>query len=264
MIKQNLHCHTSFDDGKNSPEEMVVAAVGAQLNSLGISAHVPVDGDECCMKRGDEPAFKTEMSRLRDKWREKIELYTGLEYDLAAERRFDGYDYVIGSVHWLDGAPVDLDRKTLMAAADRLGGADAAAERYFDCCARLADIPEVDIVGHFDLLTKFDEQGGALFDENGSRYKDAAYAAMERLNAAGKIFEINTGAISRGYRTSPYPSAALLRHLHDIGGRIVISSDAHSAEAICCGFDMCAELARGCGFGEIWRFDGKGFRPEAL
>ena len=64
--------------------------------------------------------------------------------------------------------------------------------------------PETDIVGHFDLLTKFNERR-CFFDEESPAYRRAALRAMEALVAAGKIFEVNTGAISRGYRSTPYP-----------------------------------------------------------
>ena len=87
---------------------------------------------------------------------------------------------------------------------------------------------------------------------------------MERLNAAGKIFEINTGAISRGYRSTPYPAPELLRHLYAIGGRITVSSDAHSAAAICCAFDKAEALAQSCGFTELWQFNGNRFEAVTI
>lgn len=87
---------------------------------------------------------------------------------------------------------------------------------------------------------------------------------MERLNAAGKIFEINTGAISRGYRSTPYPAPELLRHLNAIGGRITVSSDAHSAAAICCAFDKAEALAQSCGFTELWQFNGNRFEAVTI
>ena len=65
-----------------------------------------------------------------------------------------------------------------------------------------------------------------------------------KLRSDADIFEINTGAISRGYRTTPYLSTELLRHLRSINGRITVSSDAHSAADICCKFDMAERLAK--------------------
>ena len=43
------------------------------------------------------------------------------------------------------------------------------------------------------------------------------------------------------------------------GGRITVSSDAHSAAAICCAFDKAEALAKSCGFTELWQFNGSGF-----
>ena len=263
MVKQNLHCHTTFDDGASTPEEMVCAAMEHGLSSLGISAHAPMDGEDWCTPKEKEAAFKLEMQRLKEKYAGKITLYTGLEYDAAAEKNFDGYEYIIGSGHVLGGFYVDSTRERAIALIEHFGGAEKAADVFFANYASIAQIPEVDIVGHFDLLTKYNEQG-ALYDTQSSWYRDAAFAAMETLNAAGKIFEMNTGAISRGYRTTPYPSPELLRHLHDIGGRIVISSDSHSASSICCAFDLCEQIARSCGFDELWYFNGSGFEPEKL
>ena len=264
MIKQNLHCHTTFDDGTNTPEEMVLAAIEHQLSSLGISLHAPMEGEYWCAPKENVEPFKAEMRRLKKKYMGKIALYTGLEYDLAAERNFDGYEYIIGSGHVLDGHYyIDSTRDRAIELIEHLGGPEKAAEAFFDNYAQIADMPEIGIVGHFDLLTKYNEQG-ALYDTESSRYRDAAFAAMDKLSAAGKIFEINTGAISRGYRTTPYLSTELLRHLRSINGRITVSSDAHSAADICCKFDMAERLASSCGFDEIWYFTGSRFAAEKL
>ena len=64
MVKQNLHCHTTFDDGASTPEEMVCAAMEHGLSSLGISAHAPMDGEDWCTPKEKEAAFKLEMQRL--------------------------------------------------------------------------------------------------------------------------------------------------------------------------------------------------------
>ena len=77
---------------------------------------------------------------------------------------------------------------------------------------------------------------------------NAALSAMEKLVRAGKIFEINTGAISRGHRTTPYPDKALLGALREMGGKITISADAHHASGVACAFDKAQALAESCGY----------------
>ena len=265
MVRQNLHCHTRFDDGNDSPEEMVRAAEKAGLSSVGISLHCPIPGEESwCCKDSDEAAFIDEMHRLRELFAGHIEVWCGLEYDVEARRRsVPPYDYIIGSCHILDDMPIDYDPDNAFRLIAFQGGADKAAQHYYERVASLADFPEVSIVGHFDLLTKYNECE-ALYDVTSPLYRDAAFAAMEKLNAAGKIFEINSGAISRGWRTTPYPSEELLRHLHNLGGRILISSDAHSADAMTCAFEQSEALAKSCGFTELWEFNGSGFEAVGI
>ena len=129
--------------------------------------------------------------------------------------------------------------------------ADALAQAYFAQYDKIAAQEKAQIVGHFDLITKFDEQR-AFFNPGCPQYKKAALAAMEKLVNAGKIFEVNTGAISRGYRTTPYPSRELLLALREMGGRVTVSADAHHTSGVACAFDAAEKLIRECGFTEIW------------
>ncbi len=169
---------------------------------------------------------------------------------------------------------VDWEKETLRWAIDRLYGGDslALAEDYFDSVAQFADDPACQIVGHFDLLTKFEEQvsengdgadaggnvgctdGGLkpLFDTRHPRYLDAAGNAIFALAGANKIFEINTGAMAKGYRTDPYPGGRLLELILQAGGRITINSDCHAAGKLDYGFAEAFDLARGVGFTEYW------------
>ena len=265
MKRQNLHCHTNFDDGADSPEMMVRAAEKAGLASIGISLHCPIPGEEAwCCAVSNEEAFIAEMRRLRELYAGRLEVWCGLEYDLDADRRtVPPYDYIIGSCHMLSEMPFDYDPDTASQLIAYHGGAACSAQKYYEKLSALAEYPEISVVGHFDLPTKYNERV-PLYDTASKAYRDAAFAAMEKLNAAGKIFEINSGAMSRGWRTSPYPSEELLRHLKSIGGRICISSDAHCAAHIDYAFDQCEALARSCGFTEVWQFDGKDFQSAPI
>ncbi len=264
MLEQNLHCHSTFDDGNNSAEEMVLAAEAAGLRSIGVSLHCPIEGEDWCGSLRDEPRFIAEMRRLREKYAGRVEVWCGLEYDLRSARRsVPPYDYIIGSCHDLGGFAIDFSQEIAEELIESFGGPIPAAQAYYEQVSRLADFEEISIVGHFDLLTKYDERK-PLYPTASKEYRDAAFAAMEALHAAGKIFEINTGAISRGYRTTPYPEPALLLHLKSLGGRICICSDAHAADAITCGFDEAEALAARCGFTEFWEFSAGGFAPVSF
>ena len=110
------------------------------------------------------------------------------------------------------------------------------AEAFFDAEARVVEVTKCDIIGHFDLMTKFIEVDPSM-DLHHPRYVKAWQQAADALLKTGKPFEVNMGAISSGYRTSPYPSAEIRQYIRDHGGKMILSSDAHQKENICFQFE---------------------------
>jgi histidinol-phosphatase (PHP family) len=239
----DLHMHTVFSDGKNTAEEMVQEAIRRGLETVGISDHS--SGDPCGMKLEENVIYKAEIGRLKTKYAGQIRVICGLERDFLTDD-FSEYDYTIGSVHWLpmpDGHRVSIDwtAEKLREGAEKYFAGDmyALAEAYYAAEARVVEVTKCDIIGHFDLMTKFIEQDPA-FDAAHPRYVAAWQRAADALLATGKPFEVNTGAMSRGYRTSPYPSEDIRRYILARGGKLLLSSDAHAKENIAFGFDTVA------------------------
>ena len=69
-----------------------------------------------------------------------------------------------------------------------------------------------DIIGHFDLVTKFNADG-SLFDTNDPRYISAWKNAADKLIATPAVFEVNTGGMARGYTKTPYPEKSIIDYL---------------------------------------------------
>lgn len=247
MILSDLHVHTIFSDGKNTPEEMVQAAISKGMTKIGFSDHSYTSYDESyCMSREGAAVYRKVVAGLKEKYRDQIEILCGIEQDFYSDFPPEGYDYVIGSVHAVRVErgyfSVDESPAALKAAAERYFSGDwyALAESYYRTIAQVVERTGADIIGHFDLVTKFNE-GGKLFDENHPRYVAAWQAAADRLLKTGKPFEINTGAMSRGYRTAPYPSGRIINYIRKHGGKLILSSDAHAAENLCFAFDTISE-----------------------
>ncbi|MCI8656706.1 MAG: histidinol-phosphatase [Oscillospiraceae bacterium] len=270
---QNLHTHTAFSDGKNTPEEMVLGALQAGCASLAFSDHSPMspaaDPDGWSMNPEKVPAYRAEIIRLREVYAGKLEIFLGLEQDIDSPPPAEEWDCLIGSVHgvWAGGCylPVDESADAFDRAVREYFSGDclAFARAYYRREAEAAGKTGCDIVGHFDLITKFNENG-CRFDESDPRYRSAALEALEALMEKDVIFEINTGAISRGCRTTPYPAPFLLDAIRQKGGRVCITSDSHRADTIVHAFPQAAALAGSCGFREAWVLAKKGFQPVDL
>lgn len=272
MIKANFHTHSTFSDGANTPHEMVKAAISLGITALGFSDHSPIS-PECTGTTGmafeEEKAYRQEILRLKEVYGDKLPIYLGIEQDSNSPATAYSYDYSIGSIHgiWAEGQyrAVDCNEETMLETVRDFFGGDhyAYTEQYFRAVAETANKFDPTFFGHIDLVAKYNE-GGKHFDESHPRYRKAALEAVETLISTGKPFEINTGAISRRCRTTPYPAPFILKEIHDMGGKIILSGDSHSAHSLLCAYDLATELAKSCGFDTAFVLSPDGLREERL
>lgn len=246
----NFHTHTHFCDGKNSPEEMVQEALRLSCPALGFSGHSYTAFDSgYCMDAEREKAYQREILRLKEEYGGQMPIYLGLEQDYFSAPAQPVYEYLIGSVHYVkkDGEYLSVDDspETLQQGVERLYGGDfySFCEDYFSLEADVIRKTGCQIVGHFDLVTKFNEKCH-FFEEDHPRYRKAALDALHALLDQGALLEINTGAISRGWRTRPYPADFILEEMGKRGAKAILSSDAHRKEDLYCGLPEAQVLAQ--------------------
>ena len=248
MAGFDIHTHTNFCDGKDSPEDMVLSAIEKGLDAIGILAHSYVEFDpDYCISREREPDFIREVNRLKEKYKDKIKVLCGIEVDYYTTAMEENYDYRLGSLHYFHIGDkfysLDISIPGFIEMVEKEFGGDylAVCEEYYRL---LADVPrktKCDVIAHIDLITKFNE-GNRFFDTSHPRYVKAYRDAVDKLVSYGLPFEVNTGAISRGYRTTPYPAPDVLEYVKEKGGKFIISSDSHSKENIAFMFDKYKSL----------------------
>ncbi|MBO5212461.1 MAG: histidinol-phosphatase [Clostridia bacterium] len=238
MKISTYHLHTTFCDGKNTAEEMVLAAIEQGCHEIGFSGHAYMDFDNSwCMTIKNTEKYKKTVLELKEKYKDQIKIYLGIEQDYYSSLPTGEYDYVIGSVHYVkkDGKylPVDLSHEATLAFVNEHYSGDfyAYCEDYYKLVADLYNKTKCDIIGHVDLVTKFNE-GGREFDTSNERYQKCALEAVEALLLTPAIFEVNTGAISRGYRKDAYPEKFLLDRIAKSRKSFVVNSDTHSVDTV--------------------------------
>ncbi|MBR3552395.1 MAG: histidinol-phosphatase HisJ family protein [Clostridia bacterium] len=251
MKKINLHTHTVFCDGKNTPEEMVCGAIERGFDCLGFSVHSPMkSGAWWTIRPQDVPAYLDEIHRLQTKYAGVIEIKNGIELDREyCDVDVRDFDYVIGAVHQIvcDDRYYDVDDTPdiLRDCCKKEFGGDfmALLTRYYETFSDFVCREDVQIVAHFDLVEKFNAHH-ELFDTDDPAYQALALRHLDRILDAkpGITFEVNTGAMFRVGNPLPYPAPFLIRALKQRGAHLIVTSDAHCVEALDFGFDKARAL----------------------
>ncbi len=264
---QNLHTHNSFCDGNDTPEELVLHAMELGFEGIGLSCHSYTSfapGGCLLLERADE--YKKEIRCLKEKYRGKINVFCGLEYEMFSNCDKSGYDYLIGSSHYLKikDEIILLDCATGQEVKNVIdtyfdGDGMKCVKAYYEGISHLHEYGDFDIVGHFDLPSKHSETCD-LFDTESKEYRNVALESLYAVAEHIRIFEVNTGGISRGYKTVPYLAPFILKELKSLNCSVVISSDCHDKNYIDCHFKQSMELIKSCGFEDIMILTETGFK----
>jgi len=228
--------------------EYVLAAIRKGLPSIGLSDHLPQLFEldpELAMAPEELGAYVAEVLEFKRRYPGFVLLGVEADYrpdTIDAVRALVSrhpFDYVLGSVHHIDGWGFDDPR--LMHEWDRRD-VDEVYRRYFQLVGDSAEAGVFTILGHVDLVKKF-----------GHRPEDPAFDAVvdmaQRIARAGTLVEINTAGLRRPVGEI-YPHLSILRALWSHGVAITFGSDAHTPEEVGSDFDHGAALALAAGYAE--------------
>jgi histidinol-phosphatase (PHP family) len=157
------------------------------------------------------------------------------------------FDYVIGSVHYVDGFPIDRQASDW----DALPEAERNAKwrLYWERIRQMAASGVYDFAAHLDLPKKFGHRPTAVL----AREEDAA---LEAIAAAGMAIEINTAGWKLPAQEC-YPSLPLLRAARERNIPLLINADAHRAEHLTYEFARARAVAREAGYADLVRYAGR-------
>lgn len=259
MKKYDFHIHTSYCDGKNTPRQMLLRAIEEGFSAVGFSAHSYTSIDKTwCMSMDNAKKYQQEITSLKEEFSDKINIFCGVEQDMFADEPWIGkYDYAIGSVHYVHAngkyLSVDESEEEFMNTVKEHYNGDALsfAEAYYDAVGNVIEVTKADVIGHFDLIAKFN-RGDKLFNSLDERYIAAWKRAADKLLAHKKPFEVNVGAMSRGYTCEPYPSLSILKYISENGGEVIFSGDCHSIDALGAYMKEADDVVKRAGFKSLF------------
>ncbi|MBR5306979.1 MAG: histidinol-phosphatase HisJ family protein [Oscillospiraceae bacterium] len=254
MRYSNLHTHTTFSDGLSTVEENILSAISKNMLSIGFSDHSCTDFDlRYCIQPDKVAEYISQVRYMQKKYQNQIEIYLGVECDGYTQlKNRNLYDYVLGDCHYIkmggEYLPVDDAKEDQLEFINEYfnGSKMAYAKAYYETYTERTAVNKPDILGHFDLLTKF-----SLFDENCEDYRKMATEALVAALEITPIIELNTGAICRKLRTTPYPADFLLKEVLAHNGKITLCSDSHHKDNLDFYFDQSVQLLKSLGFKSV-------------
>ena len=274
----DYHVHLRPDDEDTPPERFFTAANAERyrvvaeergIAELGVAEHV--HRFEQSLEIWQHPWWRKWARDDVDDYcafvREETDLRLGIEMDFVAGREdriaafLEGreWDYVVGSVHFVGDAAVDLEGTEWEHVWGRGDRPERVWQRYFETLAESARSGLYDIIGHPDLV-KVWGRAAPIPDGDLRRYYEPA---VEAFADTGVAVELSTA----GWRKpvgEQYPSAAFLEMLVDAGCPIALSSDAHTSEQLGFEYERAVELLQDHGVREIAVFERRQRRLEPL
>ena len=244
MYDYHMHSHVSFD-ARDTGLAMALAAKERGLKEICFTDHIDYTPEMDMVF--DTAVYNAEYDSLEVPGlliRRGMEF--GLTPDNAAQLKEDlnrrHFDFVLGSVHLVDGVDIYLAPYW----ADKTY--DEAVRRHLETtleCVRVHE--DYDVLGHLTYIAKC---GGNPRHEL-IRYEDHKAIMDEILRELvkrGKGMEVNTSGIDRC--GGPLPTMDYFRRFHELGGRIVtVGSDTHdTARAGQYTHEMAAELKKIFGY----------------
>jgi histidinol-phosphatase (PHP family) len=235
--------------------EMLAAAEAYGFHTFGVSEHAPRSearflyssevekGFDVKRLADDFAAYATEVDRLAARGRGDLVVLRGFEAEVVpsedwlaqmqAHRAHHRFDYVVGSVHYVDERLIDGPHDEFEAAVTALGGLESLAIRYYETVADMVQALRPEVVGHLDLIRK---NAGAAAVLDTAPIRRAAVRALEAVRRHGGILDCNTAGYRKGLG-SPYPAPWLVHLARDMAVPFCFGDDSHRPSEVGAGID---------------------------
>ncbi|KAJ6617085.1 histidinol-phosphatase [Mycena sp. CBHHK59/15] len=257
-------------------EEVVLETIRQGFDVYGLTEHVPryrtadLYPEEQSLTLDDISTqfeqFIAEAHRLKSLYAPQIRLLVGLETDYITsldlerlrellQRHQGDVQYIIGSIHHVNGIPIDFDLTTFRKAVDSMecttehetrDGAFLSA--YFDAQYELLQRFHPEVIGHFDLCRLYNPSLQL------SEYPEAWERAKRNILYAvgyGALFEVNAAALRKQW-TTPYPGEDVVEVILIHGGRLTLSDDSHGPHAVGLNYGRLPEYLKRVGVSDLW------------
>ncbi len=270
-MQADYHLHTHHSGDSTAPmADMIESALSKDISEICFTEHMdmdyPVTEDvpEGTFFLNTEEYFR-EYLYYKEIYKDRISIKFGVEVGLQPHlkgriadyvKRFP-FDFVIGSVHLIDGQdpyyPSFWEGKK----------ESDVIRRYFEyTIENIESIKDFDVLGHLDYIVRYTPTHGEGYTYEA--FRDIIDPILKAVIESGKGLDLNTKSLFGGGK-APNPNEDILRRYKELGGTIItFGSDAHKPEALAGGFGLAKDIAQRCGFTEYYTFEKRTGTPVRL
>ena len=242
----DLHNHTTLcNHAQGQISEYIDTAIKNSTQYFGFSDHAPMDFDpKYRMKFSEMQQYEIDVLLAQEKYKDSISILLAYEVDYLPghmdERVLNAdVDYLIGSVHFLEGWGFDNPEFIGQWEEQNI---DEIWQKYFDTIEAMAKTKFFDIVGHLDLIKVF------KYMPKGDINKMAEKALLA-IKEADMALELNVAGFRKDVQEA-YPSPTLLKQAYELNIPITFSSDAHKPEQVALYSEEIVNIAKDIGYKE--------------
>ncbi|MDX9916535.1 MAG: histidinol-phosphatase HisJ family protein [Gudongella sp.] len=256
----DFHIHSDFSiDSKTPMEKIALAAIDKNLRAICFTDHVDFEATADKIDLMFRPLdYFRDINRVKYKYRDKIEILAGVEIGMQPHltERYQkfisdyGFDFVIMSIHSIDGKDIFFDFNDMDISADEI-----LLKYYNSVLDSVKSFDDFDVLGHLDFIDRY-----LLIRQENFRY-DAVMDVIKNilmiLIEKGKGLEVNTGGLRYGLSWF-HPKTQILKLYKDLGGEIItFGSDTHSELHVGFEYKNVERLLRELEFKYIYIFRGR-------
>jgi histidinol-phosphatase (PHP family) len=249
------HSGDYCDHAAGTLREVLDAAVAQGYHTFGVSEHAPRIGDEFLYDterdmgwdvakiEADFERYAADSCALIDEFSAKLCVLRGFEIEVVPHDRYasimlglrerHAFDYIVGSVHFVEGVTIDGPMALFEKALDMQGGLENLGERYYESVAEMVEALKPEVVGHLDLIRKNAPSNEAV---ETPRLRDAALRTLDVIAWNGGILDLNTAGYRKGLG-SPYPAPWLVRAAAERNIGFCFGDDSHGPEQVGAGIE---------------------------
>lgn len=238
----DYHVHTNYsDDSEYLMEDVVKDAIAMKMDEICFTDHVDYgikndwdEGieimyrDQMPLANVDYPKYFKELSELQSQY-PALTIKKGMEFGIQTHTipkykklflQYD-FDFIILSCHQVEDQEFwnqDFQKGKIQKEYN---------ERYYqEILEVIQDYKDYSVLGHLDLITRYDEAGVYPFEN----IKEIVTKILQIVIKDGKGIEVNTSSHRYGLKDLT-PSRDILKLYKELGGKIItIGSDTHQKE----------------------------------